>query len=155
MSVAMFKDPAAISHGVYALASTSATAGGSGDATEVNGATINTAALTARPNGVVFFVPVTATLAQAETITLTANLQDSADGSTWADITTPAVLLTLTGGSGGSTETGCVKLGFDVSRARQYLRVQATPNLSAANTDTAVMGAGTAVFTGLDTAPAS
>lgn len=155
MSVAMFKDPAAVSHGVYALASTSATAGGSGDATEVDGATIDTASLPARPNGVVFFVPVTATLAATKTLTITANLQDSANGSTWADITDPAVLLTLTGDTGGSTETGCVKLGYDLSRARQYVRIQATPDLNATGTDTAVMGAGTAVFTGLDTAPAS
>lgn len=134
---------------VHALALTDATAGGAGDAVEVNGASLDTsAAAYKRPNSVLFVVDAKATLAATKTLTITANLQDSANGSTWADITDPAVILTLTGAGGGSTETGVGVLGYDLSRARKYVRIQATPDLSATGTDTASI-VGIALFGGL------
>lgn len=136
-----------------ALVSTAVTAGGSGDATEVDGATIDTAGLPTKANSVSFEIPFRAVLGAANTGIITANLQDSANGSSWADITDPAAILTLTGGSGGTTEVGVARLGFDLTRARRYIRIQATPDLNRANTDTAVMGAGIAVFGGLAEAP--
>jgi hypothetical protein len=132
----------------FALVSTAATAGGSGDNTEVDGATINRATLAYKAESIVFEVPLRAVLGAGESCTLTANLQDSADGSTWADITTPAVILTISS-AGGGTVTGVGRLGYNLTAARQYVRSQATPNLSRANTDTAVMGAGVAVFGGI------
>lgn len=132
----------------FALTSTSLTAGGGGDNTEVDGASLNRATLGYKPESVSFEIPLRAVLGAGESCTLTANLQDSADGSSWADITTPAVILTISSSAGG-TVTGVGRLGFDLSRARKYIRVQATPNLSRANTDTAVMGAGVAIFGGI------
>lgn len=128
----------------YALAFTNATAAGSGDNTEVDGATLDTAALSARANSVVFVVQARATLTADKTLTVTANLQDSANGSNWTDITDPAVILTLTATGGG---TG--RIGYDLTRARRYVRIQATPDLSHSATDTATIS-GIAVFGGLD-----
>jgi len=134
---------------VFALTSTSVTAGGSGDNTEVDGASLNKATIGFKAESVVFEVRVRAPLGAPETCIVTANLQDSANGSSWADITTPAVVLTLTGPGGGGTVTGVARLGYDLNKARQYIRIQATPDCSRANTDTAVMGAGVAIFGGL------
>jgi len=150
MSSMGMKDLKAVTLAAHALAVTAATAGGSGDATEVNGVTLDTAALSARPNSVLFVVDAKATLAATKSLTITANLQDSADGSNWADITDPAVILTLTSAAGG-TEVGVGTLGYDLSRARRYVRIQATPDLSATGTDTASI-CGVAVFGGLATA---
>ena len=57
------KDLKAVTLAAHALAVTAATAGGSGIATEVNGVTLDTAALSARPNSVLFVVDAKATLA--------------------------------------------------------------------------------------------
>lgn len=143
------RDIKAETQSVFALTSTAATAAGSGDNTEVDGATINKATLGFKAESVVFSVPARALLAATKTLTLTANLQDSANGSSWTDITDPAVILTLTGGGGGSTEIGVGRLGYDLNKARQYIRIQCTPDLSNTATDTAVMGAGIATFAGL------
>lgn len=145
------KDLQAVTIPKYALAFTNATAAGSGDATEVDGATLDTSTLGARANSVVFVVQAKAVLTATKTLTITANLQDSANGSSWTDITDPATILTLTGAGGGSTETGAATLGYDLSRARQYVRIQATPDLSNTATDTATIG-GVAVFGGIDRA---
>lgn len=134
----------------HALAVTAATAAGSGDNTEVNGVTLDTNALTSRANSVLFIVDVKAVLTDAKSITVTANLQDSADGSSWTDITDPATIFTVTS-SGGTTETGVGTLGYDLSRARRYVRIQATPDLSHSGTDTASI-CGVAVFGGLASA---
>ena len=148
------KDIAAELSAKFALTSTSVTAAGSGDATEVDGAAIDTLGISGDPTSICFFVPIRAVLAATKTAVVTANLQDSANGSTWADITTPAVILTLTGTSGGSTETGVGKLGFDLTKARRYIRIQVTPDLNATATDTAVLGGALAVFGGLNEVPA-
>ena len=130
----------------HALAFTSATAAGTGDATEVNGVTLDTNALSSRANSVLFIVDAVAALTADKTLIVTANLQDSADGTNWTDITTPAAILTLTAsGSGVGT------LGYDLSTARRYVRIQATPDLSHTGTDTATIS-GVAVFGGLASA---
>lgn len=147
------KDIKAVLFSMFALQSTSATAGGSGDATEVNGTTIDLTQVPGSPNSVVFELPFRAVLGAANTGKITANLQDSPNGSDWTDITAPADILLLTGKSGGSTELGVARIGFDLTKARRYIRIQATPDLSAANTDTAVMGGGVATFGWLNEVP--
>lgn len=144
-----------------AIAPISATAGGAGDATEVDGITIDLDAGTRgrRFNAVVFVLLASATLTQDATLTLTANLQDAEDDGAgnptdWQDITTPAVVLTLTGAAGGSTEDRAAKVGFDLRHCRRYIRLQATPDLSAANTDTAAINAA-AILANPDVAPAA
>ena len=136
----------------YALNAISVTAAGSGDATEANGTSIDTLSLPGDPTSVVFMIPVRAVLADGKTAVITANLQDSADNSNWGDITSPAVLMTLIS-TGGTTELGVAKLGFDLTKARRYIRIQVTPDLNAASVDTATVGNGIAVFGGLNEVP--
>jgi len=124
----------------YANVGTTATAGGSGDATEVDGAWIDRQGF----NSITVAIPYTATLAEDETLSVAANLQDASDssGTGAADFGTAlAATVQATGDTGGSTETGAVKLTFDLTEADRYVRIQFTPDLSAANTDTAKLAA--------------
>ncbi|TCU34157.1 hypothetical protein [Rhizobium azibense] len=116
-----------------------ATAGGAGDATEVNGAyqsrmSDNGIALSAK-----LIVSFTATLAAGATLTFAGNFQDAltSGGSGVADFgDAVAATVVATGGAGGSTETGTFEIDVDLSGAREYIRAQITPNLSAGATDT-------------------
>jgi hypothetical protein len=149
---ALGRDIKAETYPVYALASTAVTAGGGGDNVEIVGATLNLANLP-KAESVVFEVPCKAVLAATKTLVVVGKIQDSANGSDWADLVASATLLTLTGGGGGSTEYGVARVGVDLNKARQYVRASATPNLSATATDTADVGAGLAEFGGLQEMP--
>lgn len=126
-------------------------AGGTGDNTEIVGATINLATLAARPASVVFEVFGRAVLAASATLVITAEIEQSVDGTNWSstDLVASATVLTLTGGGGGSTELGVGRIGADlIQDGVNYIRIKMTPNLSAANTDTAEVSA-VAVFDAL------
>lgn len=160
---------------VPASAFASATAGGTGDATLVVGTTIDRATLTpfgARgallnimPLGAVFTVAYEAVLGAGNTLSISAaKVEDSADGATWATIfdvtgvaasvpvSWPAAGVVDTGAAGGSTQRGIVAYGTDIKKARRYVRFSFTPDLSAANTDTAKFVVG-AVLSGIDELP--
>lgn len=135
----------------YAVAGVDVTAGGTGDATEVSGAWIDRLGF----NSVKVVIAYTATLAATATAAIAANLQDASDssGTGAADFGTAlASTVQATGGAGGSTETGVVELDFDVSGADRYVRIQFTPDLSAANTDTAELAA-VYILAGSDESP--
>ena len=77
-------------------------------------------------------------------------IEYSADNSTWATLVASATLLTLTGQSGGSTETGVALMGADLVQSNvNYVRFKATPNLSRGATDTMNVGASVAIFGGI------
>lgn len=125
--------------GRYAAIST-ATAGGTGDATEVDGAYIDRQGF----DSLKVLIAYKTTLAQGKTLSIAANLQDatSSGGSGVADFgDAMASAVVGTGGTGGSTETGVVELDFDISGANQYVRVQYTPDMNASGTDTATLAA--------------
>lgn len=138
----------------YASASTSVTAGGSGDAALITGASIDLTTLASRPNSVSFMAAVTATLTEAATLTVTGSIEVSADGTNFYALVATKTILTLTGGTGGSTETGVAKIdAYDLARnvptvgtPIRYVRVKLTPDASATKTDTAVVGAAVGVF---------
>lgn len=135
----------------FAGIGTTATAAGSGDATEVVGDTIDLEALSSRPSSVVFEIPVKSVLADTETCVLVGDLEKSADGSTWSSLVASATLLTLTGETGGTTEKGVARMGADLIQTNcRYIRCNYTPELSASGTDTAALGGAVAVFGGLD-----
>jgi hypothetical protein len=129
-----------------------ATAGGAGDATELDGRYIDRSGYLSAKLTVAF----KAVLGDGETLSIAANLQDDADG---AGVGTDfggafASAVVATGPGGGGTVEGQVELDFDLSGARQYVRAQFTPDLSAANTDTAIIAA-VLVLGGADEIPAS
>ncbi len=120
--------------------SVSAVAGGSGDATEVSSAWFERTDM----ESLVFFIYYKATLAQDETLTLTANVQTASDSSgtgaaDFGDALASAVV--ATGPSGGGTVEGVSRIDVNLqkSTAGAYVRGQFTPDLSAANTDTAIL----------------
>jgi len=124
---------------VEAAAGGRAVAGGTGDATEVDGQYVDRLG----HQSAVLVISGTATLAQAATLTIAANAQDDADGAGAGTDYGDAYAATTvaTGGTGGSTEHFEVRLNFDLAAARRYIRAQITPNLSAANTDLCQWGA--------------
>lgn len=124
---------------VRAAANTAATAGGSGDNTAVTGVIIDRAAL-GWPQSCVVAVPFTATLAAAATLSVAITLQ-SGEAAGLGDATTFASRtgVVATGPSGGGTVTGTVELDVNLSGAGRYVRANFTPDLSAANTDTAAL----------------
>jgi len=149
---ALGRDIKAETYSAYALASTAVTAGGTGDDVEIVGSTLDRLALP-KAESVVFEIPCKAILAATKTLVVTGKIQDSANGSDWTDLVASGTLLTLTGGAGGSTEYGVARLGVDLSQARRYVHVCATPNLSATATDTAEIGAGIGELGGLQEQP--
>jgi len=65
-------------------------------------------------------------------------IETSPDNANWTTEVASATLLTLTGGAGGSTEVGIAKVGCRLDKKDvRYVRVKATPNLNATDTDTA------------------
>lgn len=133
-------------------ANAAATAGGTGDATKVTGVIIDRAAIGTPLSGVLA-VPWTATLTEAKTLSLTYTVvegaeDDLADGETLA---TDTVVLG-TGGSGGSTESGCLEVDLKLAAGGRYVRIDLTPDLSASGTDTAALAA-VLVCGGMDRLP--
>lgn len=137
--------------GAFVAINKTLTAGGAGDNTEVNGAVVDRK----HPTGgglamsSKLLIPFTATLGAGETLKFGIQMQsgDLADGSDMADYGDPiAATVVATGESGGSTETGVVEVDVDLSGAKRYVRPQPTPDLSAANTDTAEWSALLALF---------
>ncbi|WP_269581970.1 hypothetical protein [Roseibium sp. Sym1] len=135
-----FLDGGAASRSARVTGNQSATAAGAGDATEVNGAWINRLI---EDKGMVqsakLVIEFTAALGQDETLTFAGNFQDASDsaGTGVADYEDAFSATTAaTGNSGGSTESGTLEFDINLAGAKQYVRAQITPNLSASGTDT-------------------
>jgi len=131
-------------------------AGGAGDATEVTSLSIDRQALGSMYSSVALIVFGQANLESGETLSIAANIQDSADDSTFADFgTLRASAVAITGASGGSTQSAfVVQLDNDIRGARQFLRVQFTPDHSNTEDDTANVNA-LLIFGGGETNPAT
>ena len=157
MNLADAKDGGARSVTAYAD-HISVTAGGAGDNAEASGPYVDRQGSDYGPaQSAKLVITYAATLAAGATMTIAANIQDAtaSDGTGVDDFGTAYAAATIaTGETGGSTETGTVEFDFDLSGANRYLRSQITPNLSAANTDTAHISA-TWVFFGAEKAPIS
>lgn len=124
----------------FAAINKTATAGSTGDATEVNCEYVDRKQSDHGPfMSMKVIITYTTTLAAAATLTFAGNMQDatSAGGAGVADYGNAFTATTIaTGPSGGGTVTGTVEIDVDLSAAREFVRAQLTPNLSAANTDT-------------------
>lgn len=137
-----------------AAANTAATAGGSGDNTEVAGVILDRAAL-GFPQSAVVAIPFTATLAAGATLAIAWDI-DEGNNSGLSDaevLTSATAAVVATGPSGGGTVTGTFEANVSLAGAGRYVRLNFTPNLSAANTDTAALSA-VIVFGGADRLPA-
>jgi hypothetical protein len=103
------------------------------------------------PLSAVFELAYEAALGQGNTISIkSVKVEHSPDGVTWStyqSYTDPGVV--DTGGAGGTTQRGVVRLACDLKSAYRYVRDDWTPVLSAANTDTVSVMA-TAALAGCD-----
>lgn len=136
-----------------AAANTAATAGGSGDNTEVTGVILDRAAH-GFPQSCVLAIPYSATLAAGATLSISYTLQEG-DADDLADAETLAAAasaVVATGPVGGGTVTGTFEVDLSLAGAGRYVRAKFTPDLSAANTDTAALSA-VIVFGGSDRLP--
>lgn len=133
---------------VFAHDGVAATAGGAGDNTEAAGVVIDLLALPSRPESVVFAIAAKAVLAATKKLDVVAKIEHSdLSGSGFTDLVPATSVLTLTGGSGGTTERGVGKVGTPLEYSKRYIRVSAKPDLDATSTDTATLDA-VAIFGG-------
>lgn len=110
------------------------TAGGAGDNVGVLSPSID---LDGFLSGAVVISAQTA-LAQDETLSVTVAVEESSDETTWdASEEVSAAAVVATGGAGGSTEKIAIKIADSFAGRKRYVRYTITPNLSAADTDTA------------------
>lgn len=129
-----------------------ATAAGTGDATAVTGATIDTRVTIANGGGqgveayakagaVKFILGGITTLTAAKTLSIAAEYQTSDDGSTWN--TAVPLLASTVVRTGAVTATAITNLEYDLSLESlpRYIRFNFTPDLSHTSTDTATLSA--------------
>lgn len=122
---------------VSAVNLTSITAGGAGDAIDANGTEIDRRGL----YGACLAVSARATMAATATLALTYKVQHRPNQTgAWVDLSATKTL-TLTGGTGGTTEFGFAELDMPLEGAKGAIRAVLNPNLSAASVDTAIVGA--------------
>lgn len=130
------------------------TAAGAGDATTVTGVTIDRFSFSngSMPRSALMGVLWEATLTTAKTLAIGYAVQDSADGSTWADYQT-ATYATVANGSSGLTPVGQFNVQVDLNSARRFVRFNFNPDLNNSATDTFVTRAA-GFFGGFDRLPA-
>lgn len=133
-----------------AFANTALTAAGTGDNTAITGSILDRQAKD-YPVALVLAVPFTATLAASKNLFLKTVLVEHGDDSALSDAATFATLEDATGhaiatdSGSGSTLTGCKEYSLDLTGAKRYIRIKATPDLDATGTDTAAIS-GEVVF---------
>jgi hypothetical protein len=138
---------------VRAGANLAITAGAGQDGQAQTGVIIDRAAFR-WANSAVVALPYTATLAANETLSVGITVQDG-DNSGLSDVGTFRTLpsgVVATGPSGGGTVSGVVEFNIGLGGAKRYVRVNYTPDLSRANTDTAALSV-VAVLAGSDRLP--
>lgn len=124
-----------------AAANTAITAGGGGDNTEVTGITLDRAAM-GWPESAVLAIPFTATLGAGQSLSIGYTVQEGqASGLGDAATLVTAAQAVVASSVGGGLVTGTFEVNFSLRGAGRYFRANWTPNLSAANTDTAALSA--------------
>jgi len=121
------------------------TAGAGNDGVEVDGPDINRAQWSDRGMSGSFVIPFYADMAATETLIVATQIQDSADGITFADFDGPVAgsgtKATTFGGVNAAQDIYAAhKHDIDIRMARQYLRVQTLLTLSAGAVDTVAYG---------------
>lgn len=129
---------------VRAGASSTATAGGTGDAIPVVGVAIDRETLGvgygagSMPMSALFGIAYTATLAAGKTLSNALLIEDSADGSNWNTYQSIASAQAAISAAGG-TVTGVQNFQVFLGSARRWIRFTWTPDLSNTGTDTAAL----------------
>ena len=111
-----------------------ATAAGTGDNTEVQGASIDRLGY----DSAVVVVAYNTSLTADKTLSIAVEIEDSADNSSWdTAVVLQAATVEETGTAGtGSNNTGVVEIPVDLRGYSRYVRFNFTPDLSHSGTDT-------------------
>jgi len=114
-----------------------ATAGGTGNATLVTGNTIDRMGFggSGMPGSALMGVIFESTLGATDTLSVAFNIQNSPDGSTWTDYLDQTAQVFATGPAGGGTVKGEANIQVDLGNAMRFIRCNYTPTLSAASVD--------------------
>ena len=153
--------------GVRAFAAVASfTASSTSNTDTFTGVTIDRLGYTRRYLSASVMVPVSGALhgssATAMPVRGTLGVQDSADASSWTNLTSerwPAATIfgATTAGATSTAYNGVVQGGFNLTRARRYVRFLYTPTLQSSSSGTAntqVIEGGVAVMGGAETLPA-
>jgi hypothetical protein len=127
------------------------TAAGTGDATAVTGATIDSQItltgkggqgkdIVSKAGAIKFVVQGTSALTAAKTLSLAVEYQESSDGSSWDTAVALRANAVWNSTTGAST---CTNLEYTLPLAsrKRYIRLNYTPDLSHTSTDTAIVSA--------------
>ena len=144
MGNSLYRDLAANLVTANGLGATALTAGGAGDNTAANGISIDLLNYS-MVESVTYVVTATAVLGAGQKLTTAAKIQDSADNSSWADVSVPvsysgiptATTVTTAVGAGTYQQVGVI--GVPTEYCRRYVRCVITPDLDRAGTDTATV----------------
>lgn len=156
MNIVLQKNVASLGALRRLTAASSATAASTGDSTTTTGATIDRFGFTGTagfPLSLAAAVVYDTTLATSKTLSFGYAVQDSADGSTWADFQTATYAVVATGTTAASALSGQLEIAVDLTAANRYVRLNYATDLSATQTDTAVARA-VGFFAGFDRLPA-
>lgn len=117
------------------------TAAGTGDNTEIVGATIDNTGM--KYSSALVVIGYHATLAATKTLSIAADVEHANNSSFTSSTTVTLQTATVeaTGEAGGSEETGVVKFVVDLSDKGEYVRLNYTPDLNASGTDVAQLEA--------------
>ena len=140
----------------HAFINTTVTAAGSGAATEIDGDGIDRQALGSMMESVDVVIHGNVTMASGETLSIALNLQDSATDGSYSDFGTAVASVVVKTATGGALTAAGFEFesSFDIRGAERWMRVQVTPDLGRAGTDTALIE-GVIVFGGAATQPAA
>lgn len=149
----IMRDIGSFIKGYMALIPAVITAGAGNDGVEVDGPWFDVSEL--EGHGAVLMIEWSAVLADTETLTLAANLQDATAlaGTAAADFGTALAAVVVATSDGGTTEQGVTEMKLvEFNGNRGFVRAQVTATLSATGTDTVALGA-TLVVGGLNVLP--
>ena len=141
--LARHRDPGAFIDARRGFNALTVTAGGAADGVAQNGLSVNRLVdLRDEGEGAAFLLAFSASMATTETAIVSVQFQDSADGSSWANLGSAQTAPTIGGASGAQTPDGVLIFHMGVEgrsgldSARQFIRAVVTVTLSAGATDT-------------------
>ncbi len=139
MSRDKFLNGGAYCRSAFQAVGKTATAAGSGDNTEVSGAWVDRKGTKGISMSAKVVISFEAILTIGQTLSFGFNMQDATDiagtaAADYGDVVAPTIV--ATGQSGGETVDDTIEFDVDLSGANEFIRIQATPDLSAGGTDT-------------------
>lgn len=130
--ISRMRDGGAFCKAVALTQNNALTAGGSGDATEVDSGWINVAGY----QSCKLVIQAKSSIASAKALNMTAALKDATDGSGTGSATFGTGVTAKQMDGPGTNTLSAMELDYDLRGARGYIQANLTPDLTATSTDT-------------------